>query len=73
MISSKSKVTVKGVNHGGISVTLTPSTGAFTGAFHYPVTGKVTPFGGVIYQKPSASGYGLFLGKNQAGSVEIDP
>jgi len=70
-ITSKDIVTVKGVNHGGITVTLTPSTGAFTGIFHYPVTDKKTPFGGVIYKRPAPAGYGSFLGTDQSGALEI--
>jgi len=53
-------------------MTLTPSTGAFSGSFLYPTTNKKTPFWGVIYQKPlPAVGYGLFLGTDQCGGVEI--
>ncbi len=70
-ISSTDIVTVNGVNHGAVTVTLTPASGAFTGTFDYPGTNTVTAFGGVIYQKPAPTGYGLFLGTSQAGSVEI--
>jgi hypothetical protein len=48
------------------------STEAFTGTFLYPGTNKKTSFGGVIYQKPTPSGFGLFLGPDQSGSLEID-
>jgi len=69
-VSSKGKVTVSGTN--GVTLTLTPATGAFKGTFLCPATSKKTSFGGVIYQKPpSASGYGLFLGAGQCGGVEI--
>ena len=71
-ISSKDKVTVSGIN--GVTLTLTPGTGAFSGGFFYPGMNKnrKISFGGVIYQKPApAAGYGLFLGTDQCGGVEI--
>ena len=69
-ISSKGKVTVSGTND--VTLTLTPSTGAFSGKFLCPVTNTKTSFGGVIYQKPApAAGYGLFLGTDESGGVEI--
>ena len=65
-------LTVSGSNNGTVSLTLTQSTGAFTGSFKYPGTGKKTSFGGVIYQKPApAVGSGVFIGKDQTGSVQI--
>ncbi len=70
-ISSKDKVTITGAD-AGVKVTLTLATGAFTGTFLDPANSNAkTPFGGVIYEKPSADGFGLFLGTDQSGSVEI--
>jgi len=69
-IFSNGAVAVSGTN--GVTLTVTPSTGAFRGSFLWPVAGTKTSFGGVIYQKPP-QGYGLFLGKDQSGSVEITP
>ncbi len=70
-ISNRNIVSVTGVNTGTVSVRLTPSNGLFSGAFRNPQVPGVTPFGGVIYQKPSPSGFGLFLGTNQTGSVDL--
>jgi hypothetical protein len=70
-ISSGETVTVKGINHGDVTLTLTPATGAFTGTFKYPATGATTPFGGVIYEKPSRAGYGLFVTPDTTGKVNI--
>ena len=69
-ISSKNKTTVSGTN--GVSLALTPGTGAFSGQFLFPGTNKKTPYSGVMYQKPAPpTGYGLFLGTVQSGEVDI--
>lgn len=69
-VSSRGKATVSGTN--GVTLSLSPGTGAFSGHFLYPGTDKKTPFSGVIYQKPApAAGYGLFLGADQSGEVDI--
>ncbi|HEX4086603.1 MAG TPA: putative Ig domain-containing protein [Chthoniobacteraceae bacterium] len=70
-ISSKYKVGVSGTNEA--SLTLTPSTGAFSGKFLYPPAGRKIPFGGVIYQLPTPNGNGLFLGTGETGAVSIVP
>jgi uncharacterized repeat protein (TIGR03803 family) len=70
-ISAMDKVSVNGVNNGRITVKLTPGTGAFSGTFHYPGTNKKTSFEGMIYQKPVPTGFGLFLGTDQSGNLEI--
>jgi len=67
-ISATDKVTVTGP---GTTVTITPATGIFSGKF--PYDGTELPFGGVFYIKPSAAGYGLFLGAGATGGVEITP
>ena len=69
-VSTGAKMLVGGTN--GVSLTLTPGTGAFRGYFLFPVTNTRTPFGGVIYQKPApAAGFGLFPGTDQCGGLEI--
>jgi len=68
-ISVTDKVTVSGTD--GLVLTLTPRTGAFSGHFLYPGTKKVTAFGGVIYQKPTPEGFGLFPDGNEWGEVQI--
>jgi hypothetical protein len=71
MISPSNKVTVTGTD--GLVLTLTPRTGAFSGHFLYPGTRKVTAFGGVIYQKPTSAGFGLFPDGDEWGEVDISP
>jgi hypothetical protein len=70
-ISTHNLVTVTGVNTGTVSVQLTPSNGVFSGAFRNPEVPGVTLFTGVIYQKPTPGGFGLFLGSTQSGAVEL--
>ena len=70
-ISSRNHVTVSGTDDGRVTLTLTPSTGAFSGSFLYPGMRKRTPFDGVIYQKPTPTGFGLFLGPDQSGNLQI--
>lgn len=70
-ISTHDIVTVTGVNTGHVSVQLTPGNGAFSGGFHNPEVPGVTLFSGVIYQKPTPSGFGLFLGSSQSGAVDL--
>ena len=70
-ISSRDAVTVIGSNTGGVTVKLLPATGQFSGTFRNPALTGSTPFGGVIYQKPSPGGFGLFLGTNQSGAVSL--
>jgi hypothetical protein len=72
-ITSKGKVTVMGTNDGDVSMAVVASTGAFKGTFLFPGTSKKNPFGGVIYQKPSATGLGSFLEGGQAGVLQITP
>jgi hypothetical protein len=70
-ITTKDKVTVTGTT--GTTVTIGAKAGTFSGKFPYPPTNKGKAFGGVIYIKPAPAGYGLFLGTDQTGSVEITP
>ena len=55
----------------GVTLSIVPSTGAFTGRFPFPGTSKATVYSGVIYQKPVTEGFGLFLGTNESGGVII--
>ena len=70
-ISSRDAVSVTGTT--GTTVRIVPKSGAFSGLFRYPLNNKERAFGGVIYIKPSPTGYGLFLGTNQSGGVVITP
>jgi len=70
-IASTEKVSVSGTS--GITLTLTPKTGAFSGKFLYPGTDKKTSFSGVIYQKLPSIGFGLFMGADQCGALKITP
>lgn len=49
------------------------TTGEFSGKFSYPGMSATKPFGGVIYQKPAPAGFGMFLGTEGCGAVEITP
>ena len=58
-----------------VGVSITPSTGVFRGAFHYPLTGqgsRLTEFAGVVSQD-SGTGSGLFLGPNGSGTLTLVP
>ena len=68
-ISGGDHVAVSGT--GGVSLSIAPATGAFGGRFRHPLTGRETPFGGVIYQKPAPGGLGQFPGTGQPGAVEM--
>jgi hypothetical protein len=68
-ISLTNKVTVTGTD--SLVLTLTPKTGAFTGHFLYPGTKKTTAISGVIYQKPTPEGLGLFPDGDTFGQVQI--
>jgi len=71
-ISSKDAVTVTGTT--GTSIRIVAKSGAVSGLFRYPLKKPVErAFGGIIYVKPSPAGYGMFLGTDQSGSVEITP
>jgi hypothetical protein len=73
-ILATDKVTVKPAD-ADTTLTITPSTGVFTGKFPYALESKKLPFGGVFYTKPTSSpeGFGLFLGTSETGSVTITP
>jgi hypothetical protein len=73
-ISTTDKVTVKPAAS-DTTLSITPSTGVFTGKFPYGLESKKLTFGGVFYTKPALSpeGFGLFLGTSETGSVTITP
>jgi hypothetical protein len=73
-ISTTDKVTVKPADS-DTTLSITPSTGVFTGKFPYGLESKKLSFGGVFYTKPTPSpeGFGLFLGSSEIGSVTIKP
>jgi fibronectin type 3 domain-containing protein len=70
-ISSRDAVTITGTT--GTTVHIVPRSGAFGGLFRYPLNNRERAYGGILYLKPSPTGYGLFLGTNQSGSVELAP
>jgi hypothetical protein len=70
-ISTRQVVSVTSPDTGSVTVKLTLSTGAFSGTFRNSGLTGVTSFGGVIYQMPSAAGFGSFLGTNQSGTVSL--
>ena len=66
-LSDKSKVTVHGATAASTAATLlktafVPATGAMSGSFTHPGTGKAVKFAGVAFQKTNtASGFFIFL------------
>ena len=55
-----------------LSLTFTTSSGLFKGSVLNPVSGKPIPVSGAILQKQN-TGYGVFLGTTQSGSVILGP
>jgi hypothetical protein len=51
-------------------LTITNTTGLFSGSLTNPTTGKAISISGAVLQKLNA-GYGYFLGTNQSGSVSL--
>lgn len=69
-IDAKNKVTLTGANN--VKVTFVKGTGALSGSFTHPVTGKKAKFSGVAFQKTNtATGY--FLSLPQSGAIGIAP
>jgi hypothetical protein len=66
-ISLSSKSTILGAPGGlvgaeNLKLTIVPSTGALSGSFIHPGTGKAVPLSGVVYQKTyTASGFFLYF------------
>jgi hypothetical protein len=56
----------------GISLTLRPATGLFTGKAFDPSTGKSVVVNGAILQNQNLGG-GVFVGKTESGSVLLSP
>jgi uncharacterized protein YkwD len=54
-----------------LKMSINASTGLFSGSFVNPGTGKSTSFSGALFQGPLNNGTGLFKGKTEAGSVEL--
>jgi hypothetical protein len=65
-LGANNKVTNSSPN--ALTLTLTPTTGLFSGTVVPPGATKSIPFKGAIVQG-QAKGYGFFLGTNQAGRV----
>jgi hypothetical protein len=71
VISSTGAVTVSGPNYGDVTIKVKPDTGEFSGTFTNPGSAAATPFTGVIYQKPTPGGFGMFLDSDQSGAVTL--
>ena len=48
------------------------SSGALSGSFEHPVSGKSTKFAGVVQQKLNVAA-GVFQGTDTSGSVQLTP
>jgi len=55
-----------------LKLTITNSSGLFSGSVTNPAAGRLLKFGGAVLQKQNA-GYGQFPGTNQTGSLFIGP
>ena len=55
-----------------LTLTFTPSTGAFSGSVVNPAASKPVSFGGVLLQGPGF-GSGFFLGPSGSGAVRLEP
>jgi hypothetical protein len=77
-ISEQNKVIVSNSGVDQLSLKITPTTGALSGAFIHPVTGKKTKIVGVVLQK-TQRGAGSFIGSTpsstalQTGRLSIAP
>ena len=71
LISPKNEATVTGANTGNVAIEIKPETGEFSGSFTNLGASAVTPFTGVIYQKPSPGGFGVFRETGQSGAVNV--
>jgi hypothetical protein len=71
-LSTGNRVTVSQPVIRGVTVTINPLNGIFSGRFLHPSTGVVSGFRGVILQKQNA-GFGYFLGVNQSGTASLSP
>jgi hypothetical protein len=63
---------VSNLSGGGLSVTISPSTGIFRGSVVDPYSNLRFPINGVVLQNLNA-GFGLLLGTNQSSRVLIAP
>jgi len=57
----------------GLSLTLSTSSGLFSGSALNPETGKRVPFSGVLLKQDSTFGVGFFLNTNLSGEVYLSP
>lgn len=71
-INSNNSVAVTGSNTNGLSITLNPAAGSFTGRFTNSALRGPVPFNGILLPD-SDTGLGYFLGTNQAGAIIIQP
>lgn len=69
-IDANNKVTSLSANR--LNLSITTSSGLFSGSIVDPVTGRTLTLNGALLQKPDL-GAGFFLGTNQSGSVLIGP
>jgi probable HAF family extracellular repeat protein len=73
LVTNKNVVTVTDPSPADLlKVTLTSSSGVFTGTFKHSGSGKVVTFNGLVQQKLNIAG-GVFQGPTKAGSVLLTP
>jgi uncharacterized repeat protein (TIGR03803 family) len=72
VIASNGVVTVTNPGPDDLALSVSPSSGLFSGSFTHPANDKLAFFTGYLLQS-SQSGAGLFFGTNQTGYVLIQP
>jgi uncharacterized repeat protein (TIGR02543 family) len=68
-LSTRNTVAITGLNPRRLRLTITPGTGAFAGSFFHPLTNKLTPLKGVIFEKQQRAD-GTFTGSVFGGTVQ---
>ena len=70
--STNNTVTVTNPGTDALTLSINGGTGAFSGAFIDPSTGKSTAISGVLFSKQTIGG-GYFLSPNTSGSAILAP
>ncbi len=70
-VAPDNRIALQLPSYTGLKVIVNPNNGRFSGKFVHPSAG-VRPFSGVVSQKEH-SGWGFFLGLDQAGSTSLQP
>jgi phosphodiesterase/alkaline phosphatase D-like protein len=72
-LSNSNKIVLGSTKSDGLTITISPSDGLFTGAFYDPTAHALRHFEGVLLQGDLQFGAGVFKGATEAGSVTLFP